>query len=98
MYVRILKNGKTHNIFLGQSLPCWSAEGISLGLHSFFSDMGFLNWKEKLVSFGTDEASVNVGAQGGLGAVLKKGYSVPVASPLHGSSFGISSPRCLQGC
>ena len=82
MYARILKDGKPHNIFLGlMSLPSGSAEGISSGLHSFFSDMGFLNWKEKLVSLGTDGASVNVGAQGGLGAVLKK--DIPYLLQVH---------------
>ena len=60
MYVRILKDGKPHNIFLGlMFLPSGSAEGISSGLHSFFSDMGFLNWKEKLVSLGTEIQSEN---------------------------------------
>ena len=82
MYARILKDGKPHNIFLGlMFLPSGSAEGISSGLHSFFSDMGFLNWKEKLVSLGTDGASVNVGAQGGLGAVLKK--DIPYLLQVH---------------
>ena len=72
VHVKFLENGKPVTIFLGLiTVENGTAEGI-LGVDKFFFQIGMPNWKTKLVGLGIDGASVNIGTQGGLGAILKK--------------------------
>lgn len=82
VHVKFLENGKPVTIFLGLiTVENGTAEGILEGVDKFFSQIGMLNWKTKLVGLGTDGASVNIGTQGGLGAILKK--DVPYLIQIH---------------
>ena len=73
VHVKILKDGKAVTHFLGLIMQeSGNADGILAGLESFFLQLGIQNWKSKLVGLGTDGASVNLGSQAGLGAILKK--------------------------
>ena len=82
VHVKFLENGKPVTIFLGLiTVENGTAEGILEGVDKFFSQIGMPNWKTKLVGLGTDGASVNIGTQGGLGAILKK--DVPYLIQIH---------------
>ena len=70
VYVRILKDGRPVNVFLGlMSVKTGAAINIAVELDVFLTGLGIQTWKAKLVGLGTDGASVNVGSQGGLGAI-----------------------------
>lgn len=63
-----MKDGVPVTKFLGLiSVKSGTAEGISVGLDTFLTELGISNWKSKLIGLGT---SVNVGSQGGLSAIL----------------------------
>ncbi len=82
VYVRFLKDGKPFNIFLGlMSITDASANGLALHLDTFLTNLGIQNWKSKLVGLGTDGATVNVGQQGGLGAIFKR--ELPYLVQIH---------------
>ena len=49
-----------------------SVLGLKAAISPTFEDAEVKNWKEKLVAFGADGASVNLGKKAGLAALLKK--------------------------
>lgn len=49
-----------------------SVLGLKAAISATFEDAEVKNWKEKLVAFGADGASVNLGKKAGLAALLKK--------------------------
>lgn len=55
--------------------------GISQAVESAFSHIEAPNWKEKVVGFGADGASVNLGQKGGVVAKLKQ--HVPYLLEVH---------------
>ena len=67
-------------MFLGL-MSIASANGLALHLDAFLTDLGIQNWKLKLVGLGTDGATVNVGQQGKLGAILKR--ELPYLVQIH---------------
>ena len=82
VHLRLLKDGEPVNIFLGlMAVKDGSAKGIATELNSFLTDLGIQNWKAKLIGLGTDGASVNIGHQGGLGALLKQ--EIPYLLQVH---------------
>ena len=62
--------------------------GIIQAVESAFSDIEVPNWKEKVVGFGADGASVNLGQRGGVAAKLKQ--HVPHLLEVH------CFPHCLE--
>lgn len=82
VHIKYLENGMPVTLFLGLiEVENGTAEGILEGLGSFFSQLGVANWKTKLVGLGKDGASVNVGSQSGLGAILKR--DIPYLIQIH---------------
>ena len=49
-----------------------SVLGLKAAISATFEDAEVKNWKEKLVAFGADGPSVNLGKKAGLAALLKK--------------------------
>lgn len=73
VYVRMLKDGRPVSVLLGlMAVKSGAAINIAAELDVFLTGLGIQNWKAKLVGLGTDGASVNVGSQGGLGAILRR--------------------------
>ena len=72
VYVRYLKDGEPVNTFVGLR-PCLNAKapGITEAVNSAMSNVCD-NWKEKVVTLGTDGAAVMVGEVGGVFALLKR--------------------------
>ena len=62
--------------------------GIIQAVESAFSDIEVPNWKKKVVGFGADGASVNLGQKGGVAAKLKQ--HVPHLLEVH------CFPHCLE--
>lgn len=58
-----------------------NATDIAEELDQHMATVGILNWKDRLIGLGTDGASVNMGSQGGLGAILKK--DIPHLMQVH---------------
>ena len=46
--------------------------GLKEAINTTFEEAGVEDWKEKLVAFGADGASVNLGKKAGIAALLKK--------------------------
>lgn len=73
IYVRILEDNKPQNYFLGIVSVCdATANNIKKELIEFLNSIGIVNVEEKLIALGTDGASVNLGAKGGIVALFQK--------------------------
>ena len=71
VYARLLTEGKPENVYLGlMNINGASAADIAQELGEFFTGLGIVDWKSRMVRLGTDDgASVNTGCHGGLGTV-----------------------------
>lgn len=69
IYVRFLDEGKPVNHYLGvEDIQNANATGILQTIETAFERSNVDNWKDKLVGFGSDGASVNLGVRGGVAA------------------------------
>ena len=70
MYARLLTDGKPENVCFGlMNINGASAADIAQELGEFFTGLGIVDWKARMVRLGTNDASVNMGCHGGLGTV-----------------------------
>lgn len=46
--------------------------GLKGAINTTFEEAGVKNWKDRLVAFGADGASVNLGKKAGIATLLKK--------------------------
>lgn len=95
IYARILVDNKPQNRFLGIiSLKQSTASNIAEELGLFLTEIGIVDWKNKLVGLGTDGASVNIGVRGGLGVLLQN--DIPHLIQVHCvAQIGASCNGCL---
>ena len=72
VYVRLMENNRPVNRFFGLiQVPDSSAKGIVQSLEEHFLKRGIDEWKRKVIGFGADGASVNMGCRGGIVAILR---------------------------
>lgn len=95
VYARILTYGKPENMYL--ELMKVNGADIAQELSEFFTGLGIVDWKARIVRLGTDDASVNMGCHGGLGTVygLEKRSPLSSTDPLCGSLATTQSCRCM---
>ena len=71
VYCHYLEDGMPLTIFLGlMSVKSGTASQIVNDLDAFLTNFGITDWKNKIIGFGSDGASVNVGSEAGV-ATLK---------------------------
>ncbi|CAL8338046.1 unnamed protein product [Boreogadus saida] len=73
MYLEVKKNFPQGTIKSKSNSKHGNANGILDAIHAAFEEDGIIDWKEKLVGFGSDGAAVNVGSRNGVAALLQKG-------------------------
>ena len=82
IYVRYLNNGVPENHYLSiEDIENANALGILKCIDTAFNRAEILDWKENLVGFGSDGASVNLGSKNGVAALLKN--DVPHLVSVH---------------
>ena len=64
--------------------------GLKEAISTTFEEAGVEHWKEKLVAFGADGASVNLGKKAGVAAFLKKDILTLLTSIVYHT--GLSLP------
>lgn len=78
IYLRYVENGKPANHYFSiEDIEHANAQGILKKIEESFIRNGLQNWKDKLIGFGSDGASVNLGCRGGIASLLKN--DVPLA-------------------
>ena len=96
MYVRYSDHGKISNKFLAlKNIPRANAENVTNLIETTLKEYGGLtdeNLYQKLVGFGADGASVNMGSHSGIGCQTTKETTFVNISPLHGTLAG----TCIQ--
>ena len=81
VYVRFLENGEASNKFVGlKECPNAKAPGVLQAIEEAVKGVD-QNWKQKAVSLGSDGASVMVGKNSGVYALLKR--EIPYLLSLH---------------
>ncbi|KAL1248507.1 hypothetical protein QQF64_021825 [Cirrhinus molitorella] len=82
VHVRILHKGIPRNIFTGvEELPNATAPGHYTAIKKALQKADLLDWKERLVGFGSDGAAVMVGRHGGVAQLLMQ--DVPHLNNIH---------------
>ena len=71
--------------------------GLKEAISTTFQEAGVEDWKEKLVAFGADGASVNLGKKAGVAALLKKDipYLVVVRQSTNKNSLNVCNKSIL---
>jgi len=73
IYLRFVENGKPVNHYFSiEDVEHATAEGILQKIEESFDRNRLPNWKDKLIGFGSDGASVNLGCRGGIAALIKR--------------------------
>ena len=76
IYLRYVDRGEPVNHYFSiEDLAHADAQGILNSIEEAFNRNRLQNWKEKLIGFGSDGASVNLGIRGGVAALIK--HDVP---------------------
>ncbi|CAC5379271.1 unnamed protein product [Mytilus coruscus] len=73
IYLRFVENGKPVNHYFSiEDVEKADAQGILKEIEGAFTRNGIPNWKDKLIGFGSDGASVNLGCRGGIATLIKR--------------------------
>jgi hypothetical protein len=72
IYVRYAQSGVPVNQYFSiENIASADAAGILKSIEDSFERNGFPEWKDKLIGFGSDEASVNLGCRSGIAKLIK---------------------------
>ncbi|CAG2240803.1 unnamed protein product [Mytilus edulis] len=73
IYLRFVENGRPVNHYFSiEDVEKADAQGILKEIEGAFTRNGIPNWKDKLIGFGSDGASVNLGCRGGIATLIKR--------------------------
>ena len=72
VYARVWTQDGPKNMYVSiEDIKNANAEGVLTAVENAFDGVGMETWKDKLIAFGADGASVNMGCRSGVGALLK---------------------------
>nr|XP_057918161.1 zinc finger protein 862 [Doryrhamphus excisus] len=82
VYIRYILDGEPVSQFLSiEEVNNGNAQGILQSIEGAFDRYNLMDWKDKLVGFGSDGAAVMIGCRNGVAALLKA--DIPWLIPIH---------------